>query len=105
MARPKRTKRRRRFTDEEKQTAVRYLREQRANEGRSWRSVSEELGISETILRRWCEQYPESTKPEFHAVEIVSPRRSKPVVIAPRGVRVEGLSVEEIAVLLQTLSV
>jgi transposase-like protein len=66
--------------------------------------VAEELGLSEALLRRWCKKYPETSKPEFRAVEIVTSKRSRPVVITPRGLRVEGLSIEEIAVLLQSLS-
>lgn len=104
MARFKKSKKRRRFTAEQRLTAVRYLREQRARGGRSWRSVAEEIGVTEGMLRRWCEKYPETSMPEFRAVEIVAPKRSRPVVITPRGLRVEGLSIEEIAVLLQSLS-
>ena len=104
MARARKSKRRRRFTAKQRQSAVRYLREQRARGGRSWRSVAEEIGVSEGMLRRWCEKYPETARPEFCAVEVVAPRRTRPVVITPRGIRVEGLGVEEIAVLLKSLS-
>lgn len=104
MARAKKSRKRRSFTNEQRQSAVRYLREQRARGGRSWRSVAEELDVTEGVLRRWCEKYPEPSKPEFCAVEVVAPKRARPVVVTPRGIRVEGLSVEEIAVLLQSLS-
>ena len=104
MARTRKSKKRRRFTAEQRRSAVEYLREQRAREGRSWRSVAEELGVTEGMLRRWCEKYPETSKPEFRAVEVVAPKSARPVVVTPRGIRVEGLGVEEIAILLQSLS-
>ncbi len=104
MARLRKAKKRRSFTDEQRQSAVGYLREQRASNGRSWRSVAEELGVTETLLRRWSEKYPRTSKAEFRAVEIVNSPGSRSAVITPRGFRVEGLSVEEIAVLLQSLS-
>jgi hypothetical protein len=66
--------------------------------------VAEEIGVREGLLRRWCEKYPETSKPEFRAVEIVAPKSGQPVVVTPRGIRVEGLSVEDIAILLQSLS-
>jgi len=95
---------RRQFTDEQRLAAVRHMREQCTRGGRTWRSVAEELGIHESILRRWCEMYPEDTKPEFREVEITTRQESRPVLTAPRGIRVEGLSVEEIAILLKTIA-
>ena len=81
-------------------------------ENRTWRQICEDVGLSESVLRRW------SAGPDVgdESVALVPVRviadspvglddaRSRPkgaiTVLTPSGYRVEGLGVEELATLL-----
>jgi hypothetical protein len=67
-------------------------------EGKSWREVGAELGVHVESVRRFCQQ----KRPGFAAVEVVE-EASRPVVVSPRGFRVEGLTVAAVAELLERL--
>lgn len=85
--------------------AVAYWRE-RQMQGGSLRQVASELGVSGITLGRWSRREAEGTS-GFRAIEVVAGavrRESWPVVHGPRGVRVEGLTVAEIAELFERLS-
>lgn len=97
-----------------RRAAVEYRRA-REHEGASLRSVATELGVNSASLLRWSRTPQQSSAP-FRAIELVAPgqsdeivmepigRTSRIVVVGPRGVRVEGLSVAELAELLARLS-
>ena len=93
-------RRRRNFTEEQKISAVRYLEEQRQLHHRSFISVARELGIRDTVLRRWCKQYPAH---DFQPVEIIPSAPSTIVLKTPQGFQVEGLNIEQAAQLLRAL--
>jgi hypothetical protein len=85
--------------------AAEYHRE-REEEGASVRRVAGELGVSEASRVRWSRTEQERA-PGFHAVELVAEpvrRPSGAVLYGPRGWRVEGLTVAELAELMERLS-
>lgn len=86
-----------------RQAAMAYWRE-REGQGGSLRQVALELGLSSVTLTRWSRRGAKSTA-GFRAIEIVGEtvRVTKVVVHGPRGVRVEGLMVAEIAELFERL--
>jgi transposase len=88
-----------------RQAAADHHRE-REHEGASLRQVAAELGVSDASLVRWSRERrePESL---FRAIEVVSASVGRPsavVVHGPRGLRIEGLTVEELAGLIARLS-
>jgi transposase-like protein len=88
---------------------------QREQQGANINGIALELGVSTTSLMRWSRKAAESAE-GFRAVELVvgpesSAVTSKParlagtvVVHGPRGLRVEGLTVAELAELIDRLS-
>jgi hypothetical protein len=81
-------------------------RQEREREGASGRQVARELGVSEATLARWGPGREEPAG-SFRAIEVVlEPARSvgAMVVHGPRGLRIEGLSVEQLAELVARLS-
>ena len=90
-----------------RQAAVRYLRK-RQQEGAGVSEVGVELGVSGMSLSRWSRRPGESLL-AFRDVTVVEaqPEPLRPegavVVYGPRGVRIEGLSVAEVAELLARL--
>jgi transposase len=85
--------------------AVEYRRE-REREGAALRDVAAELGVSAVSLERWSRRRPER-EASFRAIELVGEpvrRGSQGVVHGPRGLRIEGLTVAEIAELVERLS-
>ena len=78
---------------------VEYTSE-RVNEGASPSAIARELGISPATLKRWTD------RPAFVQVAMRddASERSGYVVVAACGVRVEGLSLADVAELLRRLS-
>jgi len=81
------------------------------DEGLPWWRIAREVGLSETALRRWREEngggdhvalLPVEVITEEEAVAVATPARRDGLVtlITPRGYRVEGLGVDELAALL-----
>jgi len=88
-----------------RRSVVQYHRE-REQEGASVRKVAAELGVSEASLARWSRTEQERG-PAFHAIELVAEpvrRPSGAVLHGPKGLRVEGLTVAELAELMERLS-
>ena len=99
----------RRYPEPLRRAAAEY-RQERAREGVGLHRAAKELGVSIMALLKWSRKLTGDTA-KFHAIEIVpEPRRndgktSKSVVVhGPRGLRVEGLSVAEIAELMTRLT-
>ena len=85
--------------------AVEYRRE-REREGAALSEVAGELGVSAISLERWSRRRRER-ETSFRAIELVGEavqRASAVVVHGPRGLRIEGLTVLEIAELVGRLS-
>jgi transposase len=86
--------------------AANDYRREREREGASLRQVAAELGVSEASLARWARGREEPVG-QFRAIEVVAePVRpvSAVVVHGPRGLRIEGLSLQELAALIERLS-
>ena len=95
------------YPEELRRAAVAYRR-QREREGVGGvAAVAAELGVSGLSLARWSRTL-ERAEPRFRAVEVVVAERlerARTVVVhGPRGLRIEGLSVAEVAELLGRLS-
>ena len=74
--------------------------EQRRAEGRSWSEVAAEVGLRVETVRRWCVE----RGPQMRAVEVVAERAEHGVtLVTAAGLRVEGLSVEEVVAVLRAL--
>ena len=79
-------------------TAALDWAERRERDGLGWVPIASELGVSPTTLRKWRESRG-ATSSAFRPVELVAPpsRSCGIVVHAPGGLRIEGLSVAELA--------
>lgn len=94
------------YSDELRQAVVGHVR-QRREQGEWWRDIAEELGVSAKTLRKWLGRH----KPAVRAVQITdnpnrtpAARQSCVVVTLPKGIRVEGLTVADIALLARQVS-
>lgn len=85
-----------RIPDEVRIVVLGYAGEARA-EGRSWRQVSETVGLSTSLLQRW--NRVGKRRGRLKPVVIADPRPSAEtvglVLATARGERLEGLGVEE----------
>ncbi|MEZ4311922.1 MAG: helix-turn-helix domain-containing protein [Polyangiaceae bacterium] len=86
-----------RYDARERARAVEYAR-RRLGQGTSKRAIAGELGIAAPTLERWM------AVSAFVPVELVEPSRGSVVVHGPAGLRVEGLSLVEIAELWRRLA-
>lgn len=93
------------YPEELRRAAVEYRR-LREDEGAGVAEVAAELGVSGVSLARWSSKR-ERSESRFRAIEVVAEplgRATAAVVYGPRGLRVEGLSVAEVAELIARLS-
>lgn len=82
---------------------TRELAEQRRRAGLSWTAIGKELGIGAETLRRWAVRGERSKRP-MQRVEIVTDAAATTVsVVSPSGLRVEGLTVQDVVLLLRAL--
>ena len=90
-----------------REAAVEFLEDKR-REGVGLHMVAAELGVSATTLRKWDQgrTSPGAARARFCEVEIVTATAGPGgvVVHVPHGVRIEGLSLEQIAELVRRLS-
>ena len=86
-------------------TAALDWAEQQQRKGAGFVPIASELGISATTLRKW-QQQRRATSSSFCPVQIVEPSSSSRglVVHAPGGLRIEGVSIPELAELVRRLS-
>jgi hypothetical protein len=84
---------------------IEFARERRAA-GVNWRDISQDLGIVESLVQRWIGVQRSRLVP----VKLVAPGATASssaamiIVHGPRGIRVEGLSLGELAELFTRLS-
>lgn len=96
------------YPDALRQAAVAYHRS-RKSEGASVRVVAAELGVSEVTLSRWSQRQVGSES-AFRAIEVVAEPiecargMGGIVVYGPRGLRIEGLTVQDIVAMFEKLS-
>ncbi|MGH7279984.1 MAG: hypothetical protein ACRELY_00545 [Polyangiaceae bacterium] len=71
--------------------------------GASWDSLGAEIGVHGKTLREWC---TEASGKRLRRVRVVAEDRveRKVSVVSPSGFRIEGLTLEDAAMLLQTIS-
>ena len=97
--------RRRRVPEEVKEQVRRYA-ERRRTQAATWKAIGRETGLEARQLRAWCRKVREVTPvATLRPVEVVY--ESEPatglVAVAPSGLRVEGLGVQEAAQLVRLL--
>ncbi len=97
----------RRYSGSLRHKAISYSVEKR-REGASWLKIAQELGISGWTLARWVSRT--EIEGEIKEVEIITEMKEKKVpgkdglgFFTPEGYRVEGLSLEKVRSLLQSL--
>jgi hypothetical protein len=86
--------------------------EQRRSLGHTWEMISTELGICFETVRRWCidgSRRGRTMKP-VKVIDVpppktlvVSSRSSMLAVVSPRGLRVEGLTLDDVVMLVRVL--
>lgn len=94
-----------------KDLVVAYARSRRCA-GDSWASIAQPLPVSSTAVRRWCDASP-SAASGLVPVRVVDDDPSPPpsrapcdgllVLTSPRGFRLDGLTLEQAALLLGRL--
>lgn len=89
------------YRAEIRQRAIAYVHRRR-REGASLESIGRELGVSTTTVVRWTTQASHS----FALARVQTPETvaGRIVVHGPRGIRVEGLSLDELVALWERLS-
>lgn len=92
-----------RIPDDVRRPVLSYVTAARA-ERVSWREISEELGLSRTVLQRWLRARAEPGR-RLRPVRVRVPVPSRSYrLVAPSGHRVEGLSLEDAARLLELVA-
>ena len=84
----------------------------RLKTGVSRRAVADEIGLNEGTLVWWVQRRekvktkkPRGKRGVFQRVQVVAAeRKSELVAYGPRGLRIEGLSVDDVAVLVAKLT-
>lgn len=94
---------RRQFSPGLRAQAVDYVESQRAA-GVTWSTISEDLGVGVSLLRKWCAAAP----PRFARVELeedesAAAEESDVRLRTPSGFEVSGLSVDQAVELLRRL--
>jgi hypothetical protein len=96
---------RRRVPEEVKQQVRRYAARRRS-QGSSWEAIGRETGLEARKLRAWSRKAREVTAvPALRPVAVAAEPEAATglVVVAPSGLRVEDLGVEEAAQLIRLL--
>lgn len=87
--------------------------EQRRSDGASWMTIATELGACFETVRRWCVAGPaamvSAAPPRVRPVQVIGDgavevvAQSTMKVVTPNGLRVEGVSVEQVIALVRAL--
>jgi alkylated DNA nucleotide flippase Atl1 len=72
-------------------------------EGATYGAIAEMLGVSEQTVMRWRMQDKDSELAEVRVVDAAGSRAGGVVVYGAHGLRIEGLSLDEVAALLGRL--
>jgi transposase-like protein len=95
---------RRRFTKQQKLVAVQKARALQCNPDRSLYSISKELGINQSSLKRWCDQAGKAESGRFYPMEIIQKPSQHQASHSQPGVCIAGLSIEEMAKLVKLIT-
>lgn len=85
----------------------------RLQAGRSRRAVADELGLKDATLAWWLQRRDKGVKSKksrgeravFRPVQVVSAEQHRSLVVyGPRGLRIEGVSIDEVAALVAKLT-
>lgn len=90
----------RRFPPELKSAVVAYVGEARAR-GVTTARLESDLGVSWTTLARWRNpaKLRKSERPKAIRIRVAAPEPAEPTLVSPSGWRVEGLTFEQLRVL------
>jgi transposase-like protein len=96
--------RRRRYARALKARIVDVAQARRA-QGATWTQLAEQLGVSLETLRRWCAMTSTKGPARMRRVRVVAHPAASSVVslVSASGHRVEGLTLEQVVVLLRAL--
>jgi transposase-like protein len=90
-----------RYPTELREAVVEFVRAERSR-GASQISLADSLDLPINTLSRWCEKYERRSR--LAPVEVVSGGSTEgPILVAPSGHRVEGLSVRSLLEILEHL--
>lgn len=99
-----------RYSEEFRAKVVAFTRE-RVAAGAKVSEVAGELGLNGWTVAKWWWKREKSTAPSsapspFHSVKLVAMKAEtkSPTVMGPRGLRIEGLSLSDIAELVRALA-
>lgn len=95
----------RRFPAPLRERVVAWVMAQRAR-GVGWRELSHELGVPARTLEHWAALRPEQAHGvALRPVDVIDEPPCRTVtVVAPRGLRIEGVTIADVIALLQGLS-
>jgi transposase-like protein len=96
-------KTRRRFTEQQKLVAVQKARALQSNPDRSLYSISKELGINQSSLKRWCDKAGKTETGRFYPMEIIQKPNQQQARQSQSGVCITGLSIEDMAKLVKLI--
>lgn len=88
------------------QAQIAKFAEQRRRAGVQWKQIAEETGVSAKQLSAWCQarhRQPETPWKPVQVLPLESESNSQLRVVAPNGLRIEGLTLSEAARLMQLL--
>jgi hypothetical protein len=88
-----------RYPSELRERIIRYM-ESRVGDGMTLEKIGEEIAISWRTLSRWRSEW----RGGFKQVEVVAVPAKSLTVHGPRGIRIEGLDLDETAELIRRLS-
>ena len=93
-----------RIPDPVRRAVVAYAERARAS-GRSWKAISQEVGLSASLLVRWHRGPRKTPAPGFIPVRIAAAAAapSRLVLITPGGHRIEGLDTAQAIELLRQI--
>ncbi len=93
-----------RIPDPVRRAVVAYAERARAD-GRSWKVISREVGLSASILVRWHREPRKAAARHLVRVRIAAPSPSQPrlVLVTPGGHRIEGLDTTQAIELLRQI--
>jgi hypothetical protein len=81
---------------------VAYAQVRRA-ESASWARIAEELGLQYETVRRWCLDANAVGSRAILPVEVVADVKGSLAVVAPSGVRIEGVTLADAIAVLRAI--